>query len=297
MRSADRFFSNEGAVGEEEAAVTEERSLANAATCTNCGERPFAQLFEIWGPREFALDTCCEYMLELAHEFLADDPKAAARWLNDEGLGEICGEKVGLADAFGRGARRVIDDGCGSLVIDWNLELVPIKQSTAKDFIRVHHRHASKPPAGWRFGAGVMNGSELVAVAMVGRPVARMLDDGETVEVNRLCTRPDIAQGLVWNACSQLYAWAAKEARRRGFKRCITYTLEEEMGTSLRAAGWTVEASSGGGSWDRPSRRRGEEGPLGRKLRWAARGMGTAMSLTRRGAEAANEAPSPRYGT
>ncbi len=296
MTRPTRFFDEE-AGGEPEAAVTTGRTLTGAARCPNCGERPIAQLFEIWSPREFMLDTCCEHMLAAANEFLAEDPKAAAKWLNEEGLGEICGQRVGLADAFGRGARRVIDDGCGSLVIDWHLELAPISQATAKDFIRTHHRHANKPPAGWRFGAGVMNGSDLVAVVMVGRPVARMLDDGQTVEVNRLCTRPDIAPGLAWNACSQLYAWSAKEARRRGFRRCVTYTLEEELGTSLKAAGWVVETASGGGSWNRPSRRRGNDGPQGRKLRWAAPGMGTRTAQDEGQRRLFAEPPSPGNGT
>lgn len=64
-----------------------------------------------------------------------------------------------------------------------------------------------------------------------GRPVARHLDDGWTLEVNRLCTDG------TRNACSMLYAAAWRAARAMGYKRLIPYILDTESGTSLRAAG------------------------------------------------------------
>lgn len=71
-----------------------------------------------------------------------------------------------------------------------------------------------------------------MGVAIVGRPVSRHLDDGWTLEVNRLCT--DGSR----NACSALYAAAWRAARAMGYKRLVTYILESENGASLRAAGW-----------------------------------------------------------
>ena len=76
----------------------------------------------------------------------------------------------------------------------------------------------------------------LAGVAIVGRPVSRYLDDGKTLEVNRLCT-----DGTK-NACSFLYAAAARAARAMGYQRIITYTLDTEGGASLRAAGWCCAA-------------------------------------------------------
>ena len=126
---------------------------------------------------------------------------------------------------------------CGSLLLDWNPRIVTVSQARAKAFVREHHAHCP-PPAGWRFGAGLCNGHELIGVVMVGRPVARRLDPARVVEVNRLCIRRDLPHGLTWNACSMLYAWSAREAKARGYDRIVTYTLDSEPGTTLRAAGW-----------------------------------------------------------
>lgn len=113
------------------------------------------------------------------------------------------------------------------------------------------------------------NGADLVAVAMVGRPVARMIDGAKVVEVTRLCVNPQLDQELAWNACSMLYAEAAREAKRRGFEKIITYTLESESGHALKASGWAIEAKTRGGSWSRPSRARQDVGPTCPKVRWA----------------------------
>ena len=69
-----------------------------------------------------------------------------------------------------------------------------------------------------------------MGVVIVGRPVSRYLDDGWTLEVNRLCT--DGSR----NACSMLYGAAWRAARAMGYKRLITYILESECGASKRAA-------------------------------------------------------------
>lgn len=103
-------------------------------------------------------------------------------------------------------------------------------------------------------------------VAIVGRPVARLLDNGWTLEVNRVCT--DGAR----NACSMLYGAAWRAAKALGFRRLITYTLPEEGGASLRASGWYCVGERGGGTWDRPnnSRPRVDKHPTQVKLLWEA---------------------------
>jgi hypothetical protein len=216
-----------------------------------------AEIHEIWGPREFMMETCCEGMHESVNEFLAEDGKRAAEWLRSKGLDDLVGQQ----------SRRVVNDE-GQLVIDWQLQIVPVTLAQAKAFVSEHHRHCP-PPVGWRFGAGLMNGADLIGVVMVGRPVARMIDGTTTVEVNRLCVRDDLASSLTWNACSMLYAWAAKEAKRRGFSKIITYTLESEPGTSLKAAGWKIEHTTRGGSWNTPSRVRTDKTTTCVKHRWA----------------------------
>jgi hypothetical protein len=107
-------------------------------------------------------------------------------------------------------------------------------------------------------------GDRVVGVAIVGRPVARMNQDGATVEVTRLAT--DGAP----NACSFLYGAARKAAFALGYSRLITYILDTEDGVSLRAAGFTLVRHVAGGSWSRPSRARVDKHPTQGKFLWEA---------------------------
>ncbi|WP_342049894.1 MULTISPECIES: XF1762 family protein [unclassified Cupriavidus] len=143
------------------------------------------------------------------------------------------------------------------------LAIVPITFAEANEFVRRHHRH-HRPPVGCKFCVAVAAEGVVVGVAQVGRPVSRALDDGWTLEVNRLCTDGHR------NACSMLYAAAWRAARALGYRKLVTYTLREEGGASLRAAGWRVVAETDGGSWSCPSRPRVDTHPLQAKLRWEA---------------------------
>src|SRR5207249_618334 len=89
------------------------------------------------------------------------------------------------------------------------------------------HRH-HPPPLSHKFSLAVADQGQIVGVLTAGRPVARMLDDGETLEVTRVC----VVQAK--NACSLLYAAARRIAKDMGFRKVITYTLASEPGTSLR---------------------------------------------------------------
>jgi hypothetical protein len=97
---------------------------------------------------------------------------------------------------------------------------------------------------------------------IVGRPVARGLQDGWTLEVVRLAT--DGTPG----ACSALYSAAWRAARAQGYRRLVTYILAEESGISLRAAGWKEVAAVRGRSWHCPSRPRVDKTPLQDKIRY-----------------------------
>ena len=103
---------------------------------------------------------------------------------------------------------------------------------------------------------------------MGGRPVARLTDASQVVEVARCCVRDDLGASLVWNACSMLYGAARREAKRRGYKKIQTFVLETEAGTSLAAAGWDVAGVTKGGTWNRPSRRRLSRSPTCKKIRY-----------------------------
>lgn len=149
------------------------------------------------------------------------------------------------------------------------LHAVPVTIREAAEFVDNFHRH-NKGPAGLNlFAVGVSDGDELVGVAIVGRPVAVRLCDGETAEVRRVCVRDHAPKG----ACSFLYARCWQAARALGWRRLITYTLQTESGASLRGAGWRVVAelkANDPAMWqNRPGRE--WQSVVGQaKLRWEA---------------------------
>src|SRR5690606_24256079 len=129
------------------------------------------------------------------------------------------------------------------------LTITPITLREANAYVDRHHRH-HKPVRGCIACVAVCNGETVVGVAIVGRPVARGLQDGWTAEVTRCCTDG------TRNAPSMLYGAAWRAVRALGYRRLVTYTLPEEGGASLRAAGWRCIGAAGGGSWSCPSRPR-----------------------------------------
>lgn len=144
------------------------------------------------------------------------------------------------------------------------LILVPITLSDAAVFVRQVHRHHAAPQGGLFAVACAREGDEQpCGVAIIGRPVARMLDDGWTAEVTRLATDGER------NTCSMLYGASWRACRALGYHRLVTYTLDNEPGTSLLAAGWKCLGERGGGSWSRQNRPRVDRHPTQRKLCWA----------------------------
>lgn len=137
----------------------------------------------------------------------------------------------------------------------------PITLTEAKIFISSHHRH-HKPPVGGLYAIAVSQKTSVIGVVVVGRPVSRMADNGWTAEVTRVCTLGHK------NVCSMLYQAAWRAARAMGYKKLITYTLPEEGGASLRAAGWKCLGEAGGGSWNRKERPRVDQHPTQTKMKW-----------------------------
>lgn len=142
------------------------------------------------------------------------------------------------------------------------LKAVPISRADANNFVNKLHRHHIAAVGDKYRIAVVDNAGKVVGVAQVGRPVARILDDGETAEIIRCCT-----DGTK-NACSFLYGRAAKIAKLMGYKKIITYTLENETGSSLVASGFKFDGMTNGGSWNCKSRPRQQKAPTCRKKRW-----------------------------
>ncbi len=143
------------------------------------------------------------------------------------------------------------------------IDIVPLSLDEANQCVKQWHRH-HMPVVGHKFSLGAAIGERVVGAAIVGRPVSRMLDDGLTLEVVRVAT-----DGTP-NACSALYGACRRAVFALGYKRLVTYTLPEESGASLRAAGWRLIGEAGGGSWSRRSRPRVDTHPLQGKLRWEA---------------------------
>ena len=142
------------------------------------------------------------------------------------------------------------------------LTIVPCDLDEANAFVeRVHRYHG--PVVGHKFSLAVTDEADVIrCVAIVGRPVARHLDDGWTLEVTRVAT-----DGCP-NACSALYGAARRATFALGFRRLVTYTLPAESGASLRGAGWRVIGEAGGGRWSRKDRPRVDKHPTQAKLRW-----------------------------
>lgn len=141
------------------------------------------------------------------------------------------------------------------------LTLQPCTFEDACAFVAQHHRH-HKPPVGHKYSIAAADGGAVVGVIIVGRPVARHLDNGRTLEVTRCCTDG------TRNAASLLYGAAWRAAKALGYRRIVTYTLATEPGTSLRAAGWRSLYQTPGKSWSVPTRPRLDKHPLGQKTIW-----------------------------
>jgi hypothetical protein len=143
------------------------------------------------------------------------------------------------------------------------LVAIPCDLDEANSFVAQYHRH-HRPVVGHKFSIAAAICESIVGVVIVGRPVARMLDDGLTLEVTRLATDG------TRNACSFLYGAARRAAFALGYKRIGTYILASEPGISLLAAGWRCIGEAGGGSWSVKSRPRVDKHPLQVKMRWEA---------------------------
>ena len=123
------------------------------------------------------------------------------------------------------------------------ISLAPITMKGANVVVSAWHSH-HKPVRGCVFCIGAWDSGSLAGVVIVGRPVARALQDGRTFEVTRLCTNGHR------NAASRLLGAAWRAARAMGVTRMVSYTRSDELGTCYRAAGWTPAASVRPEAWD-----------------------------------------------
>lgn len=146
-----------------------------------------------------------------------------------------------------------------------SLRVVPLDLRDANALVATMHRHHA-PVVGHKFSIGAADGERVCGAAIVGRPVSRHQDDGWTLEVTRCVTDG------TRNACSLLYGAAWRAAKALGYRRLITYTLADEIGSSLKASGWQCLGLRGGGNWNKPGRPRIDTDAIlqGQKQLWVA---------------------------
>lgn len=151
------------------------------------------------------------------------------------------------------------------------LELRPITLRRANDFVQEYHRHNGRTARdGGKYALAAVHEEELVGVVIVGRPLARLLDDGWTVEITRCCVKESAPKGTP----GFLYAAARRVWQAMGGKKVITYTLPSESGASMRGLGWKQAAISNGhaNGWNRRDsphcKRRHQDIFTQTKIRW-----------------------------
>jgi hypothetical protein len=174
--------------------------------------------------------------------FCCDDLRdAMADWPREtwqQYLGAISGQHL----------RSVLLDQDHLLHADYGITLDAVSWAEVKQFVRLWHRH-NKPPVGFKVLIGAYNGTELIGVGILGRPINRILQDRGYLEVTRVCIKPCHPHGLEWNACSMLYGRLCREAKKRGAKKVCTYVLTSESGISVRAAGFEQVKFVRGRKW------------------------------------------------
>ncbi len=144
------------------------------------------------------------------------------------------------------------------------MEIIPLTLKVANEYVNKYHRHHNGT-VGCKFSIGVIDDNgKLIGCAICGRPVSRFYDNGRTLEINRVCTDG------THNACSKLYGACCRIAKNMGYKKIITYTLQSENGSSLRASNFICEGQAGGTHWT-GVRNKGQKIPCEMKKRWVKR--------------------------
>jgi hypothetical protein len=146
------------------------------------------------------------------------------------------------------------------------MKVVPITIKEANKIVGDHHRH-NNPTGGGKFAIGAEHDGRLVGAVIVGRPIARLLDNPGSAEITRLVVTPNAPR----NTCSFLYGAARRVWQAMGGQKILTYTLKQESGDSLRGAGWNKAADCKPATWTRPNRERKDQAVYRNpKIRWEA---------------------------
>jgi len=236
--------------------------------CLHCLEKYNLEVLEAWNgeySKDFMVDSCCEGAYQ---EWLFEYQNTKQKYNNFEALTEFAIQP--LKDAFG--VKRVYRDFHKEDI--WFYEptvKTDAPQKEVKEFINKHHRHLGAS-LGDKCRVVVRNGSHVIACSMMGRPVSRYLDDGKTLEITRVAVNNDLPKELTQNACSQVYSACRKWGKKNGYESVITYTLEDENGSSLKASNFIHEYTQPNNrrnqTWSSKGRVRNDEAPSCPKKRW-----------------------------
>lgn len=146
-----------------------------------------------------------------------------------------------------------------------SIRVRPTTIKAARRWVALLHRRM--PRLGQEMWAVALEeDGQTLGVAVVGRPKARAYpQDGRVLEVVRVAVEPGTDCG-----CSRLYGAVSRAARAMGAEDLLTYTSEDESGTSLRAAGWVPAGMTRCEDWDRKKRPREPGQHVARRMRWWA---------------------------
>jgi hypothetical protein len=142
------------------------------------------------------------------------------------------------------------------------LKVMPITLAEAIDWVSLNHSHLG-PPVGGLLASSVHDEEGLRCVAILSRPVSRVLQAQGAVEITRVAS-----DGKAPHAASKAIAAVTRAAIDLGWRRVVSSTLLGESGTSYRAAGWRPVALCRGHEWDSPGRERRAAEQPGDKIRW-----------------------------
>lgn len=146
--------------------------------------------------------------------------------------------------------------------------LAPVTGRDGRAWVSNVHRHLPRVHGALFAVAAELDGRR-VGVARAGNPPRVWLGTGRFV-ITRCAVLPDLP-GVGNHAapvCSMLYGALCRAGRALGYVEAWTYTLPDEDGRSIRAAGFEYMGETRAEEWDRPGRARPEAVDPRAKGRW-----------------------------
>ena len=129
------------------------------------------------------------------------------------------------------------------------MTLVPVKLKKLNAYIEDNHRHHGRIRTDF-FRVGCQVDERLAGVVSAGLPNAPMLCKKPTCcEVTRLCT------DMTHSAGSLLLGAIVRAGLSLGYRRFVSYTRVDELGTVYRAANWWPVACVKGREWNTGNKR------------------------------------------